>query len=99
MIRSITHKTKTRRVFYALDADMRLSFDGLAEFAKKQLGVDLGAGDIVICDNNKGDKRKVMQKTEKGLVIYYARYDEDLFKKLAEHNGQLKRFASAELIE
>ena len=56
-------------------------------------------GDIIICDNERGDKRKVMQWTQKGFIIFYARYHKELFEKIQDFNGQVKRFAKTEIIE
>lgn len=98
MIKQIAHKTRPRKLFYAYNVNMNLSFDRLNELGKKLLGADLQIGDILICDNAKGDKRKVMQWTEKGFIIYYARYHDQLFDRLAEHNGQLKNLQKVEII-
>jgi hypothetical protein len=90
-MKTIVSRTRTNRVFYALNIPMSVSFDGLSELGHKLLGADLTLGDIIVVDNKKGDKRKLMQWTKKGFMIYYARYHKDKFIPLAEHNGQLKR--------
>lgn len=87
----LVHPTRKRRVFYALDVNMNFSFDSLAAMAEKMLGATLDVGDIIVCDNHNGDKRKMLQKTRDGYMIYYARLHEKQFEHLLEHNGQVKK--------
>lgn len=88
---SLVHRTRPKRIFYADNINMNWSFDSLAELAKKLLGAELEVGDILICDNTKKDKRKMLQMTSSGFMIYYGRHHEELFTPLAENNGQLRR--------
>lgn len=74
-----------------MNVNMAFSFDSLAEIAKKHLGAELEVGDIIICDNKNRDKRKVLQMTKQGFMIYYGRLHRVKFDQLADHNGQLKQ--------
>lgn len=94
MTKPIVSTTRPKRYFYAKDVNMNLSFDRLYDMAKNMLGADLDVGDILIADNHKGDKRKAMQVTKDGYMIYYARLkDKQKFQELAEHNGRLKNIS------
>lgn len=69
---------------------MNYSFDTLTEIAQKQLGASLDMGDLIICDNFRGDKRKVLQKTKNGFMIYYGRLDgKHKYAKLRDHDGPI----------
>ena len=81
-----------------MNVNMNLSFDRLAEMARKQLGAEPEVGDILICDNNKGDKRKVLQVTKDGFMIYYGRLKDHVFEALAKHNGMLKHDPNKEVL-
>jgi hypothetical protein len=87
---NLVKKTRAKRYFYAKDVNMNYSFDTLADMAKKQLGAEPEVGDIIICDNRNGDKRKMLQITKDGFMIYYGRLKDSVFQALAEHNGMLK---------
>lgn len=82
--------TRQRMVYYAKDVNMNYSFDRLADMARKQGGIEPEVGDIIVCDNHKGDKRKMLQVTKDGFLIYYGRLKDGVFKALADHNGKLK---------
>jgi len=90
MNKALVKKTRPKRYFYAKDVNMNYSFDSLNEMAGKQLGAEPEIGDILICDNKKGDKRKVLQVTADGFMIYYGRLKAAVFQALADHNGKLK---------
>lgn len=82
--------TRPKRYFYADNVNMSWSFDKLHEMAKGLLGAELEVGDILICDNFNKTKRKMIQMTAKGFMIYYARLHIEKFTALADHNGMLK---------
>lgn len=82
--------TRPKRYFYAKDVNMSLSFDRLAKMAQEMLGADLEVGDIIICDNANKDKRKMLQRTKMGFIIYYARMDKHEFLELAGKDGKLR---------
>lgn len=84
--------TRPKRFFYAENVNMSQSFDRLNTIAKELLGAETEVGDIVICDNHNRTKRKVLQKTANGFMIYYGRMDDKSeFTPLASKNGQIKR--------
>jgi hypothetical protein len=87
----LVHTTRPKTIFYALNVNMSLSFDRLAAIAEEMLGANLTIGDLIVCDNAKGDKRKMLQRTRDGYMIFYARRNKGgKFEPLAEHNGRLK---------
>lgn len=90
MTTKLVKTTRPKRYFYAKDINMNYSFDTLADICKKQLGGEPEVGDIIICDNKKGDKRKMLQVTKEGWMIYYGRLKGAVFQALANHNGMLK---------
>lgn len=94
---TIVKPTRKKRIFYAKDVNMNFSFDTLTKIAQKQLGASLTLGDLIVCDNKRKDKRKVMQYTSRGLMIYYGRLHEEEFKALANKDGQLKSLPSDSL--
>lgn len=83
--------TRRKRCFYAKDVNMSLSFDRLNAMAMELLGAETELGDIIICDNHNMTKRKVLQRTKTGFMIYYGRLDNKTqFTPLAAHNGAIK---------
>ena len=83
MIKTIARRTRTNRVFYAKNVHMGISFDGLAEIALKQLGGEIKLGDMIVADSTDQKKRKAMQWTEKGFMIYYGKITKGILKPLA----------------
>lgn len=90
-MKTLVHKTTPKRIFYADNVNMNWSFDSLAALATKLLGAELELGDILICDNHRKDKRKMLQMTSKGFMIYYGRGELDSFVPLLPNNGQVRR--------
>lgn len=87
---NLVKPTRKKRVFYAKEVNMNWSFDRLAHLAEKLLGAELDVGDVIVCDNSKQDKRKLLQKTATGYIIFYARkHKGDTFDALADHNGKI----------
>lgn len=83
---------RQKRFFYADNVNMGLSFDRLNAMATELLGAETEEGDILICDNHNKTKRKVLQRTNTGFMIYYGRLEhKQTFEALADNNGQLKR--------
>lgn len=88
----LVHYTRPAKVFYARNININISFDRLAELAEKGLGASMELGDIIVVDNPNQTKRKMMQKTKNGWMIYYGKLDGNAeMDALAEHNGVLKR--------
>jgi hypothetical protein len=92
---SLVKTTRPKRYFYANNVNMNWSFDRLAHLAETLLGAELDVGDIIICDNHNKTKRKMLQKTKRGFMIYYGRLHKELFVALADNNGQIKNIPEA----
>lgn len=89
---SLVKQTRKKRMFYAQNVNMSQSFDRLNELASKLLGAETEVGDIVICDNHNKTKRKVLQRTAKGFMIYYGRLDDKTeFTALRDSDGMVKK--------
>lgn len=94
---SLIKRTRQNRAFYIKDVDMRLSFDGLNKLAEGLVGGQAELGDIIVFDTSAKvkTKRKMLQKTATGYMIYYGRLDnKQEFEPLAEHNGKIKRITN-----
>lgn len=70
-----------RKVYYMKGVNMTRSFDSLAKIAKDS-GAQLRYGDVLVVDNEKGDKRKMMRWTPRGFVLIYMRLDTAKFSLL-----------------
>lgn len=91
-MKQLVRTTRPKRYFYAQNVNMSRSFDSLHKMAHDLLGAEPEVGDILICDNHNKTKRKMLQKTKTGYMIYYGRLDDTTkFEPLAENDGQLKR--------
>ena len=89
---SLIKRTRQNRAYYIKDVDMRLSFDGLNKLAENLVGGQAELGDIIVFDGPTKTKRKMLQKTATGYMIYYGRLDNKTeFEPLADHNGKIKR--------
>ena len=91
MNKLLTH-TRKKRMYHAINVNMTLSFDGLSEMLTKKLGGEAEAGDIIVCDNATRTKRKMLQKTATGYMIFYGRLDNKTnFEHLTNKGGMVKR--------
>lgn len=89
---NLVKRTRPKRFFYANNVNMGLSFDSLTVMANKMLGAEIEVGDILICDNHRKDKRKVLQKTPTGYMIYYGRLEnKNHFRPVSDRTGLISK--------
>jgi transposase len=69
-------------------ADMRKSFDGLAELVRQHLHDDPLSGHVFVFRNKRSDRVKLLYWDEDGFVIVYKRLEEGSFRFPAAADGQ-----------
>lgn len=69
-------------------ADMRKSFDGLAELVRQHLHDDPLSGHVFVFRNKRCDRVKLLYWDEDGFVIVYKRLEEGTFRFPAAVDGQ-----------
>jgi transposase len=60
-------------------ADLRKSFDGLAQLVREFLGADPLSGHLFIFRNKRGDRLKLLYWDTDGYAIWYKRLEEGTF--------------------
>jgi transposase len=71
----------TVQIFLARDpADLRKSFDGLAELVRGALGADPLCGHLFVFRNKRGDRLKVLAWDHDGWTIFYKRLEQGVFQ-------------------
>jgi transposase len=61
-------------------ADLRKSFDGLAQLVREFLGVDPLSGHLFVFRNKRGDRLKLLYWDSDGLAIWYKRLEQGSFR-------------------
>ena len=69
------------RVFLCTQyADMRRSFDGLAQMVRESLGADPLSGHLFVFRSKRGDRLKLLYWDETGYAIWYKRLEVGNFR-------------------
>lgn len=61
-------------------ADMRKSFDGLAQMVREFLGADPLSGHLFVFRSKRGDRLKLLYWDETGYAIWYKRLEQGVFR-------------------
>jgi transposase len=79
-------------------ADMRRSFDGLAQLVREYLGADPLCGHLFVFRSKRGDRIKLLWWDEDGYAIWYKRLEEGTYRfPAAASNGHGIELRAADL--
>lgn len=76
----LDHNSSTRIWLAVAPADMRCSFDRLAELAKAVTGDDPFSGHLFLFRSRGGDRLKILHWDRDGFALWYKRLEEGTFK-------------------
>lgn len=76
----LDHNSSTRIWLAVAPADMRCSFDRLAELAKAVTGDDPFSGHLFLFRSRGGDRLKILYWDRDGFALWYKRLEEGTFK-------------------
>lgn len=78
-------------------ADMRRSFDGLAQMVREFLGADPLSGHLFVFRSKRGDRVKLLYWDTDGLAIWYKRLEKGSFRFPAAGDGAGVEIRAADL--
>jgi transposase len=79
-------------------ADLRKSFDGLAQMVREFLGADPLSGHLFVFRNKRADRLKLLYWDSDGLAIWYKRLEQGTFRfPVATDNGDGLEIRAADL--
>jgi transposase len=78
-------------------ADMRKSFDGLAQMVREFLGSDPLSGHLFVFRSKRGDRLKLLYWDADGLAIWYKRLERGTFRFPAATDGEGVEIRAADL--
>jgi transposase len=78
-------------------ADMRRSFDGLAQLVREFLGADPLSGHLFVFRSRRGDRLKLLYWDTDGLAIWYKRLEKGTFRFPAADAGHGVEIRAADL--
>src|ERR1700720_3433989 len=70
-------------------ADLRKSFDGLAQLVREFLGADPLSGHLFVFRNKRGDRLKLLYWDRDGYAIWYKRLEIGTFRFPASADGRV----------
>lgn len=86
------------RIFLCIQpADMRRSFDGLAQMVREFLRADPLSGHLFVFRSKRGDKVKLLYWDTDGLAIWYKRLEEGTFRFPTTTTGHSVEIRAADL--
>ena len=86
------------RIFLCAEpADLRKSFDGLAQLVRASLGADPLSGHLFVFRNKRSDRLKLLYWDTDGLAIWYKRLEQGSFRFPPVRGGRGVEIRAADL--